>query len=183
MKILDDKNLSNQTIVIFTNDNGGERLSDNGGLSNAKGTLWEGGIRVPAFVRWPGKIKPGTTTRQAAITMDWTATILTAGGAKVPTAFALDGIDMMPVCKDADKVIDRTFYWKRYHANKQKAMREGKWKYLKDEKGEYLFDLDNDQAEKNDLKEAHKDVFERLRLKYADWEQTLLQLNAINTGG
>ena len=53
MKTLDDEQLSNQTIVIFTNDNGGERYSDNGGLAKAKGTLWEGGIRVPAFVRWP----------------------------------------------------------------------------------------------------------------------------------
>ena len=96
MKTLDDEQLSNQTIVIFTNDNGGERYSDNGGLTKAKGTLWEGGIRVPAFVRWPGKINAGTITQQVAITMDWTATILSAGGAKAHTDFPLDGIDLMP---------------------------------------------------------------------------------------
>ena len=175
MKTLDDAHLSDQTIVIFTNDNGGERFSDNGGLSNAKGTLWEGGIRVPAFIRWPGKIKAGMITKQVAITMDWTATILSAGGAKAPIAFPLDGIDMLPICTGKAKVIDRTFYWKRFQANKQKAIRDGQWKYLQDEKGEYLFDLANDQPEKNDVKEKHKDIFDRLKKKYADWEKTLLQ--------
>lgn len=108
MKALDDAQLSNQTIVIFTNDNGGDRYSDNGGLTNAKSTLWEGGIRVPAFVRWPGKITPGTITQQAAITMDWTATILSAAGAKANKEFPLDGIDLMPVLNGKKKNIERT---------------------------------------------------------------------------
>ncbi|HEX2682667.1 MAG TPA: sulfatase-like hydrolase/transferase, partial [Ferruginibacter sp.] len=62
MAALDGSGLAKQTIVIFTNDNGGERYSDNGGLSKSKMTLWEGGIRVPAFARWTGRIKPGITT-------------------------------------------------------------------------------------------------------------------------
>ena len=82
MQALDDEQLTNKTIVIFTNDNGGERYSDNGGLSNAKFTLWEGGIRVPAFVRWPDRINAGITTQQVAVTMDWTATMLKAASAK-----------------------------------------------------------------------------------------------------
>ncbi|HZI24704.1 MAG TPA: sulfatase-like hydrolase/transferase, partial [Chryseolinea sp.] len=81
MQALDDAKLSDQTIVIFTNDNGGEKYSDSGGLSKSKMSLWEGGIRVPAFVRWPGKIKSGVTSQQVAVTMDWTATILQAAGA------------------------------------------------------------------------------------------------------
>ncbi|MES2779801.1 MAG: sulfatase-like hydrolase/transferase [Bacteroidota bacterium] len=83
MKTLDEEKLSNKTIVIFTNDNGGERYSDNGGLAKAKGTLWEGGIRVPAFVKWPGKITAGSITQQAAITMDWTKTILSASDSSI----------------------------------------------------------------------------------------------------
>ncbi|MEO5564865.1 MAG: sulfatase-like hydrolase/transferase, partial [Chitinophagaceae bacterium] len=71
MKTLDNGQFAN-TIVIFTNDNGGERYSDHGGLASSKSYLWEGGIKVPAFVRWPGKIKPGSTTKQLAVTMDWT---------------------------------------------------------------------------------------------------------------
>ena len=89
MKTLDEEQLSSHTIVIFTNDNGGERYSNNGGLAKAKGSLWEGGIRVPAFVRWPGRINAGDVTQQVAITMDWTKTILSAAGAKTDKNFPL----------------------------------------------------------------------------------------------
>lgn len=174
MKALDDEQLAGNTIVIFTNDNGGERYSDNGGLANAKATLWEGGIRVPAFVRWPGKIAAGTITQQAAITMDWTATILTAAGAKAAINFPLDGIDLMPVLTGRKKNGERTFYWRTFQRNKQKAIRAGAWKYLQDEKGEYLFNLEKDPGEKNNLKEKEKIIFERLKQKYADWEKTVL---------
>lgn len=175
MKTLDEEQLSGQTIVIFTNDNGGERYSNNGGLANAKSTLWEGGIRVPAFVRWTGKINPGLLTQQAVITMDWTATILSAGGAKAHPDFPLDGIDLMPILTMKKKNIERTFYWRTFQRNKQKAIRMGKWKYLQDEKGEYLFDLATDQPEKNDLKATQQAIFNRLKKMYAQWEKTVLQ--------
>jgi arylsulfatase A-like enzyme len=100
---LERAQLSSNTIVIFTNDNGGEQFSDNGGLSNLKESLWEGGIRVPAFVRWPGKITPGTVTEQVAITMDWSATILSVAGAKTPRNLSLDGIDLMPILMRKEK--------------------------------------------------------------------------------
>ncbi len=173
MKSLDDAGLSNETIVIFTNDNGGERYSDNGGLTNAKGTLWEGGIRVPAFVRWPNKISPGTITQQISITMDWTATILSVAGAKAHPDFPLDAIDLMPVMRANGKNTERTLYWRTFQRNKQKAIRMGDWKYLQDEKGEYLFNLVNDQQEKNNLREKHSDVFNKLKKMYADWEKTV----------
>jgi arylsulfatase A-like enzyme len=139
MEALNESQLNNNTIVIFTNDNGGERYSDNGGLSDSKFTLWEGGIRVPAFVRWTGKINAGITTQQVAITMDWTATILKAAGAKIDKNYPLDGVDLMPVLTGKDKNIDRTLFWRTFQRSKHKAVRDGKWKYLKDEKGEYLF--------------------------------------------
>ena len=175
MKALDDEQLSNQTIVIFTNDNGGERYSDNGGLAKSKGTLWEGGIRVPAFVRWPGKISAGNLTQQAAITMDWTKTILSAGGAKAHKDFPLDGINLMPILTGEKKNIERTFYWRTFQRNKQKAIREGNWKYLQDEKGEYLFNLVSDPGEKNDVKAKEEAIFNRLKKKYVDWEKTMLR--------
>ena len=175
MQALDDAQLTNQTIVIFTNDNGGERYSDNGGLSKHKMTLWEGGIRVPAFVRWPGKIKAGITTQQVAVTMDWTATILKAGGAKADKNFPLDGIDLMPILTGKDNAIERTFYWRTYQRTKHKAIRDGKWKYLQDEKGEYLFDLSSDQVEKNDLKLKEQRRFNELKEKFDSWEKTVLQ--------
>jgi arylsulfatase A-like enzyme len=175
MQTLDDAQLTSQTIVIFTNDNGGERYSDNGGLSNSKGTLWEGGIRVPALVRWPGKINAGVTTQQVAVTMDWTATILKAGGAKADKDFPLDGIDLMPILAGKKNNIDRTLYWRTFQRSKHKAIRDGKWKYLQVEEGEYLFDLSTDQAEKNDLKLKERERFEKMKEKFIRWGKTVLQ--------
>jgi len=172
---LDETQLTNQTIVIFTNDNGGERYSNNGSLSNSKMTLWEGGIRVPAFVRWPGKINAGITTQQVVITMDWTATILKAATAKADKEFPLDGIDLMPILTGKHNNIDRTLYWRTFQRTKHNAVRDGKWKYLKDEKGEYLFDLSVDQEEKNDLKATEKKKFEEMKAKFAEWEKTVLK--------
>lgn len=163
IKTLDSAQLSSQTMVIFTNDNGGERYSDNGGFTNAKGSLWEGGVRVPAFVKWPGMIKAGTVTQQVAITMDWTATILSAGGAKAHKDFPLDGINLMPILTGTKKNTDRTIYWRTTQRNHQKAIRSGDWKYLQDEKGEYLFNLVADPAEKNDCKTKQETIFNQLK--------------------
>ncbi len=175
MQALDDLQLTSQTIVIFTNDNGGERYSDNGGLSNSKFTLWEGGIRVPALVRWPGKINAGVTTQQVAVTMDWTATILQAGGAKADKDFPLDGIDLMPILTGKKEIVDRTLYWRTFQRTKHKAIRDGKWKYLQVEGGEYLFDLNADPAEKNDLKLKEEKRFKAMKEKFSKWEKTVLQ--------
>ena len=169
-----DQQLSSQTIVIFTNDNGGERFSDNGGLANAKGSLWEGGIKVPAFVRWTGKIKPGLVSEQVVVTMDWTATILKAAGVNPMQNFPLDGIDLMPVLTATDKIIERTIYWRIFQRRKQKAVRSGEWKYLQDEKGEYLFNLSDDPGEKNDLKANQPAIFNQLKSEYGNWEKTIL---------
>lgn len=174
MKALEEAGLSETTIVIFTNDNGGEKYSDNGGFARNKGTLWEGGIRVPAIVRWPGKIKAGTITSQAVITMDWTATILALGAAKADPEFPLDGMDLMPLLSGKKNEEDRTFYWRTFQRIKQNAIREGKWKYLKDESGEYLFDLISDPGEQRNLKTANEAKFRHLKDKYLQWEKTVL---------
>lgn len=180
LKTLDERNLSNNTIVIFTSDNGGERFSDMGELSGRKALLSEGGIKVPAFIRWPGKIVANSTTQQVAITMDWTATILALAKAKLDPGFPLDGIDLAPVITGKKKPVARTFYWRMSQRNPQKAIRDGNWKYLKDDKGEYLFDLFADAGEKNDLKEKEKKVFDQLKQKYSEWEKTLLEPVALN---
>jgi arylsulfatase A-like enzyme len=174
MEVIDKQKLSANTVVIFTNDNGGERYSDNGGLSRSKMNLWEGGIRVPAFVRWPGKIKPGTTTNQVAITMDWTATILALAGGKADKKFPLDGINLVPMLTGRQSNTVRTLYWRTFQRTKQKALRSGNWKYLQDEKGEYLFDLGKDQKEQNDLKEKFPAIFNGLKNRYAAWEKMVL---------
>ena len=172
---LDKNDLSKNTIVIFTSDNGGERFSDNGIYKGNKMELWEGGIREPAFVRWPGKIIANTTTNQVVTTMDWTTTILSAAGAKPNPVFPLDGINLLPILTGKENEVERKLYWRISQRNQHKALRDGKWKYLKDEKGnEYLFDLSIDPAEKDNVKEKEEVIFEKLKNEYRIWETTVL---------
>ena len=174
MKALDDAHLSENTILVFTSDNGGEKFSSMGPFSGLKGDLKEGGIRVPAFIRWPGVITPNTITEQVVITMDWSATILEVAGAKPDANFQLDGVNLLPICTGKQPVFERTFYWRTFQAEDQKAMRDGKWKYLKNESGEYLFDLSQDRGETTNLKSKSATKFEELRKKYTAWEKTVL---------
>src|SRR6185503_5831791 len=95
-KILDalkKQRIDDNTLVIFSSDNGGYKLSDNGPLFHHKSTLWEGGVRVPCLMRWPDRLPKAKVTDQAGITMDLTATILAAAGAKIPKDRKLDGMN------------------------------------------------------------------------------------------
>jgi len=142
----------------------------------SKAQLWEGGIRVPAFVRWPGHIKAGSVSNQVVTTLDWTATILSLARAKPIASFPLDGTDIKQVLTGATKNIPHAMYWRSFQRMKHKAMRNGKWKYMQDENGnEYLFDLVADPSEKNDLKEKQPAVFSALKSKYAAWEAMMLK--------
>jgi arylsulfatase A-like enzyme len=169
---LDRQGLKKNTLVIFTNDNGGERLSSNRPLSHRKGTLWEGGVRVPALARWPGRLPAGKTTPQCAISMDFTATILSAAGVRLPAE--LDGRNLLPVLEGRRPVEERTFFWRINRKNRrQKAVRQGNWKYLQDESTEVLFNLARDPEEKNTLAPEHPEVVARLRSALNEWEKEL----------
>ena len=165
--------LEKNTLLIFVSDNGGERYSDMGTLRGSKMSLWEGGIRVPAMVRWPGKTRAGSISDQPVITMDWTVTMLSAAGVQNMNSIAFDGIDLLPFFRDPSKKMDRTFYW-RLSRFPMKAIRDGHWKYVKDEKGEYLFNLARDASEKNDLKATERSKFENLKVKYQLCESNVL---------
>jgi arylsulfatase A-like enzyme len=175
MKTLDDEQLIKNTVVIFTNDNGGEKFSDMGGLANSKMSVWEGGIKVPAFVRWPGKIQPGSSTQQVAVTMDWTATILAIANAKPHKDFPLDGIDLQPILTSKKQNIERELYWRITQRKNEKAIRYGDWKFIQDAKGEYLFNIATDQAEKNNLKDSNKDIADKLKKLLLEWEKSVLK--------
>ena len=159
------------TLVIFTSDNGGERYSFNWPFSFQKGHLWEGGLRVPAIVRWPGVVPAGRSTEQAAITMDWTATILAAGGATADPSYPLDGEDLLPICSGAKAPHERTLFWRTVLRD---AARSGAWKYLKESGNEHLFDVVQDPGEKNELREKHPDVFARLKGQFLAWNAQML---------
>lgn len=175
MEAVDQAGIANRTLIIFTSDNGGEEFSDMGIYRGKKESVWEGGVRVPALVRWTSVVPPGTLTQQPAITMDWTATILAAAGASADPAFPLDGINLLPWALGQPKIKPRTFYWRLFQEFKQKAVRDGDWKYVQTEEGEFLFDLLNDPAEKNNLYNAFPARFNRLKKKFAAWERTVLK--------
>jgi arylsulfatase A len=97
LRCLRQRGLEKNTIVIFTNDNGGVALSHSAPLFHRKFSAWEGGIRVPAVIRWPGRIPEGSVSPQVGITMDLTASILAASATPVPTGTRLDGINLFPI--------------------------------------------------------------------------------------
>ena len=81
----------------------------------------------------------------------------------------------MPILTGKKNIVDRTLYWRTFQVSKHKAIRDGKWKYLQDEKGEYLFDLSTDQGEKNDLKLRETERFKSMKEKFEKWEKTVLK--------
>ncbi len=162
--------LERNTLVIFTSDNGGERYSFNWPFSFQKLYLYEGGIRVPAIVRWPGVVPAGAVTEQAATTMDWTATILAAAGAQVGAA-ELDGENLLPVLAGEREVYDRALFWR---TRTRAAARIGRWKYVQEGNAEHLYDLAVDLGEKTDLKARETAAFAEAKSRYSAWAAGML---------
>jgi len=162
--------LDRNTLVIFTSDNGGERFSYLWPLSGSKGNLGEGGIRVPAIVRWPGVIPSGRTTNQVAINMDWTATILAATSTASDPEYPLDGQNLLPILKGS-QVQERTLFWR---VGDQDAVRMGDWKYRRVGNETYLFNLRVDEREQSNFKKQRPEIFEKLKAEFEKWEQQML---------
>ncbi len=173
LRALKRSGLERNTLVIFTSDNGGERFSYNWPFTGQKFQLYEGGIRVPAIVRWPGVIAAGRSTNQVAITMDWTATMLAVAGANPDPAYPLDGIDMLPLMNGKRSDTDRTLFW-RHGSGTDAAVRSGNWKYLNFNGQEYLFDLAVDEREQSDFKRSKPELFQKLKGAFAEWQRTVL---------
>jgi len=166
MQALRDHGVADQTLVVFTSDNGGERFSDNWPLVGGKMDLTEGGIRVPWIAHWPEVIAPGGVSAQPCMTMDWTATLLDAAGVDPDPAWPLDGVSLMPVLRDPRHRFHRRLYWRMNHRG-QRALRDGDWKYLRVDGNDYLFDIAADERER-----ANHAPLEPVRLNAmrADWE-------------
>ena len=175
LKALEEQGLAENTIVVFTSDNGGERFSQTWPFSGQKTELLEGGIRVPAIVRWPERIRARAVSHQVAISMDWLPTLLAAAGTAPAASHPTDGRNLLPVLLGDEKPGGRTLFW-RYKANEQKAVRAGDWKYLKLNDNEFLFDLSQDQRERANLAAKHPDKLAELKSQWDDWNAGMLPI-------
>ena len=171
LRALDSLGLRQNTIVIFTNDNGGEWLSRNAPLFQNKGTVWEGGIRVPAIVRWPGHIPAGRVSGQVGMTMDLTASILAATRTPIPAETRLDGIDLLGVLAGRTPEMERTLFWRVIGTSAQRAVRSGDWKLLFDGPRTMLFNVRTDLGERTNLIAQRSDIARRLSPLLAAWQK------------
>jgi len=160
------------TLVVFTSDNGGERFSDTWPFVGKKMDLLEGGIRVPLLASWPAVIPPGGVSAQLAITMDWVTTFFAAAGVKAHPEYPLDGIDLAPVLRDPSAARERELFWRMSH-RRQRAVRSGDWKYLALDGYEYLFNLARDARERANLARRFPERLGALRAKYDAWAATM----------
>jgi arylsulfatase A-like enzyme len=172
MAALRAEGLEENTLVVFTSDNGGERFSDNWPLVGGKMDLTEGGIRVPWIAHWPAAIAPGTTSTQHCMTMDWSATLLDAGGGQPHPDWPIDGVSLLGVLRDPARRFERALYWRMNHRG-QRALREGDWKYLQVDGHEYLFNIARDERERANLATREPERLERMRAQWLAWNESV----------
>lgn len=172
MQALQQHNLINNTLVVFTSDNGGERFSDNWPLVGGKMDLTEGGIRVPWIAHWPACIAAGGISEQHCMTMDWSATLLDAAGVPADARYPLDGVSLLPVLRDAGHQFPRPLHWRMNHRS-QRALRDGDWKYLQVDGNEYLFNIPADERERANLAQREPERLLAMRAAWQAWEASV----------
>jgi len=179
---VDDAGIKERTLILFLSDNGGLEheqsgrvVTSNKPLRSEKGTLYEGGIRIPALARWPGTVAQGGECSTPLITMDFFPTVLDLTGAAAPGTQPLDGLSLLPVLKDAAASVPRTsLFWHLphyHHSTPASAVREGDWKlieFFEDGRRE-LYHLSADPGEQQDLSQTEPERVRRLHASLTDW--------------
>ncbi|WAT17897.1 sulfatase-like hydrolase/transferase [Aurantiacibacter sp. MUD11] len=172
LEALDRLGLAENTVVVFTSDNGGERFSFNWPFTGKKTELLEGGLRIPALVRWPGVTQAGTTSDAMTITMDWLPTFVAAAGGAPDPDHPSDGVDIATALSGG-ALPERTLFW-RFAYRAQKAARRGDHKFLEISGKRFLFDVTEDPLERGNLKDREPELFEGLQAAWHDWNADML---------
>lgn len=172
MDALKTHGLAENTIVVFTSDNGGERFSDSWPLVGGKMDLTEGGIRVPWIVHWPARVPAGSTTAQHGMSMDFSRTLLDAAGVAPADTHAPDGVSLLPVWHNPAATFARPMHWRMNHRG-QRALREGEWKYLRVDGHDYLFNIARDARERANLAQRHPDHLAAMRARWEAWNAAM----------
>ncbi len=176
LKVIEEKGVAKNTVVIFVSDNGANNKGRNAPFSGGKGGLFEGGIRVPCIVRWPGVLPASTVSDRLSISMDLTASIARIAGVAQKRERPFDGVDILNDIIRMWHPRKRALFWRARRGERTwRAVREGSLKYISLRDGqafqEYLFDLENDPREKSNLVAARPDDAKRLKRLLADWEK------------
>ncbi len=166
MEAVEKAGQQDNTIFLFLSDNGGSGNGGNAPLKGSKGTMWEGGLRVPFLMRWPGKLPAGKVTDEFLTSLELVPTLLAATGSKAPDGVKLDGFDMLPVLRGEAKSRRKEMFWQR---RGDKAARIENWKWLESAKGQGLYDLRTDLGEKHDLSAEKPEIAKMMRDRFSQW--------------
>jgi len=171
MKRLDELKLTENTIVLFLTDNGPNTDRYNGGMKGRKGSVHEGGVRVPLFIRWPGRIEAGSTIKHISAHIDLLPTIVDLCGVKMPKTFPLDGISLVPLLKgETENWPDRMIFNFRSPLEQTPAVdgsvRTQRWRAVKTGKRWELYDMSIDPGQKNDVSKKYPEIMKKLSTAY-----------------
>jgi arylsulfatase A len=172
MDLLKRHSLEKSTIVIFFSDNGGSGIADNSPLRGGKSQMFEGGLRVPCIVRWPGVIPAGSVCDEFLSSMEIFPTLCGAASVRPPTGVILDGFDMKAVLAGEQKSLRKEMFWQR---RGDKAARVGNFKWIESSRGSGLFDLSSDIGEQHDLSSEKPEVLSIVKLRFAAWEKCMIE--------
>jgi arylsulfatase A-like enzyme len=166
--------LDQNTLVVYLYDHGGRHLVNSAPLFHGFSNLWEGGIRIHAILRLPEVIPANETSAMPGIAMDLTATILDVAGIREPLG-SLDGVSLLAHLGQEQSPLDRQLYWRAdlYDFGKQRAIRDGRWKYVEHGNTQFLFDLNTDAGERHNLFYARTDIVNRLRTDLDAWQERM----------
>jgi arylsulfatase A-like enzyme len=170
---LEQAGIAQDTVIVFTSDNGGERYADTWPFTGRKTELLEGGLRIPAIISWPARIPAGRVSEQVTANMDWLPTLLAAVGTSPDPAYPSDGMNLLPHLINNAPVQERRLFW-RYKSLWQRAARIGDWKYLKILDNTFLFNVVDDPLERANMKERRKDIYDQLVTAWTDWNAQML---------